>query len=215
MKLSHRRSLSITWWFTALINCRKRYQAVHGACRGLGNPRVRRSRALRLRIVGVVTRLDEPTLIGLLYAADFMVAAYVHSFHGFSRAIAGTFLRLIKDGRHLSPMDREAMPPSIQEVQALLIPGPVRAVRVLTFATIIVWPVACGYQFGPFTAMASVIFRVLGVMVFPRSVFAQWHAQSASDHLAKLDVTTNTVLASLEPQALAILEDLLSSAPKS
>ncbi len=157
--------------------------------------------------------MDEATLIGVLYAIDFVVAAYVHTFHGYSKAICGTFLRLIKDGRHLSPIDRESMPPSIQDVQALLIPGPVRAIWVLTFATILVWPVVCGYQFGPFTAIASVIVRVLGVMVFPRSVFATWHAQAASDHLAKLDVTTNPVLASLEPQALAILEDLLGQGP--
>lgn len=155
------------------------------------------------------THLDEATLIGVLYAIDFIVGAYVHTFHGFSKTIAEKFLRLMKDGRHLSPMDRDAMPPSIQEVQALLIPGRVRAIWGLTFATILVWPVVCGYQFGPFTAIASVIVRVLGVMVFPRSVFAPWHAQSASDHLANLNVTSNSVLASLEPQALAILEDLL------
>lgn len=157
--------------------------------------------------------MDEATLIGLLYAIDFIVAAYVHTFHGFSKAIAETFLRLIKDGRHLSPMDRAAMPPRIQDVQSLLLPGPVRTIRVLTFVTILVWPVVCGYQFGPFTAIASVIVRVLGVMVFPRSVFATWHAQSASDHLAKLDMSTNPVLAGLEPQALAILEDLLGQMP--
>ena len=155
------------------------------------------------------TILDEATLIGVLYAIDFVVAAYVHTFYGFSKAIAETFLRHIKDGRHLSPMDREAMPPSTREVQALLISGPVSTVWALTFLTFLCWPVVCAYEFGPFTAMTSVIVRVLGVMVFPKSMFATWHAQSASDYLAKLDATTNPVLASLEPQALAILEDLL------
>lgn len=159
------------------------------------------------------TLLDEATLIGVLYAIDFIVAAYAHTFHGFSKAIAGTFLRLIKDGRHVAPMRRGAMPPRAQDVQLLLIPEPVRTIRMVTFATILVWPVVCAYEFGPFTALTSVIVRVLGVMVFPKSVFATWHARSASDHLAKLDVTTNPVLASLEPQALAILEDLLGQGP--
>ncbi|HAH15190.1 MAG: hypothetical protein EBQ56_13225 [Proteobacteria bacterium] len=159
------------------------------------------------------TILDESTLIGLLYAIDFIVAAYVHTFFGYSKAIAETFLRHIKDGRHLSPMDRGALPPSIREVQALLISRPVRTVWALTFVTFLIWPVVCAYEFGPFTAMTSVLVRVLGVMVFPKSMFATWHAQSAYDHLAKLDSTTNPVLATLEPQALAILEDLLGQGP--
>jgi len=159
------------------------------------------------------TILDESTLIGVLYAIDFIVAAYVHTFFGYSKAIAETFLRHIKDGRHLSPMDRGALPPSIREVQALLISRPVRTVWAITFVTFLIWPVVCAYEFGPFTAMTSVLVRVLGVMVFPKSMFATWHAQSASDHLAKLDSTTNPVLATLEPQALAILEGLLGQGP--
>jgi hypothetical protein len=159
------------------------------------------------------TILDESTLIGVLYAIDFIVAAYVNTFFGYSKAIAVTFLRHIKDGRHLSPMDRGALPPSIREVQALLISRPVRTVWALTFVTFLIWPVVCAYEFGPFTAMTSVLVRVLGVMVFPKSMFATWHAQAASDHLAKLDPTTSPVLATLEPQALAILEDLLGQGP--
>ena len=155
------------------------------------------------------TIVDESTLIGLLYAIDFIVAAYVHTFFGYSKAIAETFLRRIKDGRHLSPMDRGALAPSIREVQALLISRPVRTVSALTFVTFLIWPVVCAYEFGPFTAMTSVLVRVLGVMVFPKSMFATWHAQSAYDHLAKLDPSTNPVLASMDPQALAVLEDLV------